>query len=136
MTTLFYNFLDCSHVVCLYQKSVCKFTVPVCKAVRLAFSCRTSAISFPFIPVPWEIHKNVKKEKLSINSFSLFTCKLVIRKIVNLFSIYFKKKNYVCFKLYVYVLPTVPYSVDRIHVFDRFADQFYPLQHIPPRIRP
>jgi len=40
-------------VYCLYQKSVCKFTVLVCKAVRLAFSCRTSAISFPFIPVPW-----------------------------------------------------------------------------------
>ena len=51
--TLFYNFLDCSHVVCLYQKSVSQFTVLVCKAVRLAFSCRTSAISFPFIPVPW-----------------------------------------------------------------------------------
>jgi len=50
---LFYNFLDCSHVVCLYQKSVCQFNVLVCKAVRLAFSCRTSAISFPFIPVPW-----------------------------------------------------------------------------------
>ena len=40
--------------------------------------------------------------------------------------------NYVSFKLYVYVLPTVPYSVDRIHVFDRFADEFYPLQHPPP----
>ena len=39
--------------VCLYQKSVCKVTVPVCKAVRLAFSCQTSAISFPFIPIPW-----------------------------------------------------------------------------------
>ena len=38
--------------VCLYQKSVCKVTVPVCKAVRLAFSCQTSAISFPFIPIP------------------------------------------------------------------------------------
>ena len=37
--------------------------------------------------------------------------------------------NFVCFKLYVYVLPTVPYSVDRIHVFDRFVDEFYPLQH-------
>ena len=39
--------------------------------------------------------------------------------------------NFVCFKLYVYVLPTVPYSVDRIHVFDRFVDEFYPLQHPP-----
>ena len=47
------NFLDCNHVVCLYQKSVCQFKVLVCKAVRLAFSCQTSAISIPFIPIPW-----------------------------------------------------------------------------------
>lgn len=40
--------------------------------------------------------------------------------------------NFVSFKLYVYVLQTVPYSVDRIHVFDRFADEFYPLLHQPP----
>jgi len=35
-------------------------------------------------------------------------------------------------------LPTVPYSVDQIHVFDRFADEFYPLQHplSPYRMRP
>ena len=39
--------------------------------------------------------------------------------------------NYVCFKLYVYVLPTVPYSVDQIHVFYRFTDEFY-LLHPPP----
>ena len=39
--------------VCLYQKSV-KFTVPVCKVARLTFSCQTSAISFPFIPIPWK----------------------------------------------------------------------------------
>ena len=38
--------------VCLYQKSVCKDYRTVCKAVRLAFSCQTSAISFPFIPIP------------------------------------------------------------------------------------
>ena len=40
--------------------------------------------------------------------------------------------NYVSFKLYVYVLPTVPFSVDRIHVFDRFADEFYPFNTPPP----
>jgi len=39
--------------VCLYQKSVCKVTVLVCIAVRLAFSNQTSAISFPFIPIPF-----------------------------------------------------------------------------------
>ena len=39
--------------VCVCTKRVCvKFTVLVCKAVRLAFSCQTSAISFPFIPIP------------------------------------------------------------------------------------
>ena len=37
-------------------KNVCvRFTELVCKAVRLAFSCQTSAVSFPFIPIPWEI---------------------------------------------------------------------------------
>jgi len=35
-----------------------------------------------------------------------------------------KRMNFVCFKLYVYVLPTVPYSVDQIHVFDRFVNEF------------
>ena len=51
---MFCNFLDCTHVVCLYQKSVrvCN-TELVCKAVRLAFSCQTSAISLPFILNPW-----------------------------------------------------------------------------------
>jgi len=34
--------------------------------------------------------------------------------------------------LYVYVLPTVPYSVDRIHVFDCFADKFPPHPPNPP----
>ena len=40
--------------------------------------------------------------------------------------------------LHVYVLPTLHYSVERIHVFDRFADEFYHLKHLPPphRIRP
>ena len=38
-----------------------------------------------------------------------------------------KKMNFVCFKLYVYVLPTEPYSVDRNFVFDRLTDELYPL---------
>ena len=38
-----------------------------------------------------------------------------------------KKMNYVCFKLYVYVLPTEPYSADRNFVFDRLTDELYPL---------
>ena len=39
--------------VCVCTKRVfVKFTELVCKATRLAFSCQTSAISFPFIPVP------------------------------------------------------------------------------------
>ena len=52
--TLFCSFLDCSHV-CVSGPKECAFfeKEPVCKAVRLAFSCRTSAISFPFIRVPW-----------------------------------------------------------------------------------
>ena len=53
---MFCNLLDCSHVVCLYQKSVrvCN-TEFVCKTVRPAFSCQTSAISLPFIPIPCPI---------------------------------------------------------------------------------
>ena len=40
--------------VCVCTKRVCvKFTVLFCKAIRLAFSCQTSAISFLFIPIPW-----------------------------------------------------------------------------------
>ena len=33
--------------VCVCNKEL------VCKAVRLAFSCQTSAISLPFILIPW-----------------------------------------------------------------------------------
>ena len=38
--------------VCTEKVGV-KNTELVCKAVRLAFSCQTSAISYPFIPIPW-----------------------------------------------------------------------------------
>ena len=41
-------------MLCVCTRRVCvKFTTLVCKAVRMAFSCQTSAISFPFIPIPW-----------------------------------------------------------------------------------
>ena len=51
---MFSNFLDYSYVLCVCTKrvSVCD-TELVCKAVRLAFSCQTSVISLPFIPIPW-----------------------------------------------------------------------------------
>ena len=40
-------------MLCVCTKTVCvRFTELVCKAVRLAFSCQTSSISFPFIPIP------------------------------------------------------------------------------------
>ena len=39
--------------VCLYQMSVCKVYRTGLQSVRVAFSCQTSAISFPFIPIPW-----------------------------------------------------------------------------------
>ena len=42
-------------MLCVCTKRVCvRFTELVCKALRLAFSCQTSAISFPFIPIPWK----------------------------------------------------------------------------------
>ena len=54
-----YNWQHCSAIsltsvmLCVCNRRVCvKFTVLVCKAVRLAFSCQTSAISFPFILFP------------------------------------------------------------------------------------
>ena len=54
-----YNLQQCSAIsltvvmLCVCTKRVCaRFTELVCKAVRLVFSCQTSAISFPFIPVP------------------------------------------------------------------------------------
>ena len=41
-------------MLCVCTKRVCVcYTELVCKAVRLAFSCRTSVISLPFIPIPW-----------------------------------------------------------------------------------
>ena len=40
--------------------------------------------------------------------------------------------NFVCFKLYVYVFPTIPYSVDRNFVFGRLADELFPLKPPPP----
>ena len=40
-------------MLCVCTKKECvKFTEFVCKTVRLAFSWQTSAISFPFIPIP------------------------------------------------------------------------------------
>ena len=42
------------HHVC--TKRVCvRNSELICKAVRLAFLCQISAISFPFIPIPWSI---------------------------------------------------------------------------------
>ena len=56
-----YNWRHCSAtsltvvMLCVCTKIVCVCNIElVCKAVRLAFSCRTSAISLPFIPIPWE----------------------------------------------------------------------------------
>ena len=41
-------------MLCVCTKRVCVCnTELVCKAVRLAFSCQTSAISLPFIPIRW-----------------------------------------------------------------------------------
>ena len=41
-------------MLCVCTKRMCvRFTLLVCKAVRLAFSWHTSAISFTFIPIPW-----------------------------------------------------------------------------------
>ena len=48
---MFCNFLDCNHVVCLYQKSVCKVTVLVCKAVLLSHA-RPAPFPFPLILFP------------------------------------------------------------------------------------
>ena len=55
-----YNWRHCSAIsltvvmLCVCIKRVCvRNTELVCKAVRLAFSCQTSAISFPFIPIRW-----------------------------------------------------------------------------------
>ena len=40
-------------MLCVCTKRVCVCnTQLVCKAVRLAFSCQTSAITLPFIPIP------------------------------------------------------------------------------------
>ena len=54
-----YNWQHCSAIsltvimFCVCARRLCvKITVLVCKAVRLAFSCQTSAISFPLIPIP------------------------------------------------------------------------------------
>ena len=54
-----YNWRHCSVIsltvfmLCVCTKRVCvRFTDLVCKAVWLAFSCQTSAISFSFIPIP------------------------------------------------------------------------------------
>ena len=41
-------------MLCVCTKRVCvRYTELVCIAVRLAFSCQTSVISLPFIPIPW-----------------------------------------------------------------------------------
>ena len=55
-----YNWQHCSAIslnvvmLCVCTKRVCVCdTELVCKAVRLAFSCKTSAISIPFILLPW-----------------------------------------------------------------------------------
>ena len=54
-----YNWQHCSAIsltvvmLCICSKRVyVRFTEIVCKAVRLAFLCQTSAISFTFIPIP------------------------------------------------------------------------------------
>ena len=56
-----YNWQHCSAIsltvvmLCVCSKRVCVRNIKlVCRAVRLAFSCQTSAISFPFIPIPLE----------------------------------------------------------------------------------
>ena len=44
-------------MLCVCNKRVCvfvRFFELLCKAVRLVFSCQTSAIAFPFIPIPWK----------------------------------------------------------------------------------
>jgi len=54
-----YNWRHCSAIsltavmMCVFTKTVCVCNNElVCKAVRVAFSCQTSAISLPFIIIP------------------------------------------------------------------------------------
>ena len=58
-----YNWRHCSAIslnvfmLCVCTKRVCVCnTELVCKAVRMAFSCQTSAIALPFIPIPCSMY--------------------------------------------------------------------------------
>ena len=54
-------------MLCVCTKRVCvRFTELVCKAVPLAFSCQTGAISFHLIPIPWVVVNAALKEVLNI----------------------------------------------------------------------
>ena len=68
-----YNLRHCSAIsLTIVMLCVCTKRVCVCnnelvwKAVRLAFSCQTSAISLPFILIPWVTHKGVCKDDLKL----------------------------------------------------------------------
>ena len=70
MTTLFCNFLDCNVMLCVCTKRVCvRNNELVCKAVRLAFLCQTSAISLPFIHILCLICRMIISTIFSIHLF-------------------------------------------------------------------
>ena len=60
------------HTLFWYRHTHMTFQPPVCKAVRLAFSCQTSAISFSFIPNSWLHTKMRLQRRLREISLELF----------------------------------------------------------------
>ena len=76
--------------VCTNWVCVCNSAL-VCKAVRLALSCQTSASSFPFIPIPWVHHEFNWKKWLQRWCKPSCSDKVLIKKILKgwkLFSLF------------------------------------------------
>ena len=61
--------------VCTKRVGLCN-TELVCKAVRMAFSCQTSAIGLPFIPIPCSIYivQLLNWWVLAVTVFTLYSC--------------------------------------------------------------
>ena len=81
-----YNWRHCSAnsltvvMLCVCTRRVCvRNTELVCKVVRLAFSFQTSAISFPFIPIP-SLILACKLSNLGLLKFSLVNALRLIYK--------------------------------------------------------
>ena len=97
------------------------------------FYCSSNPVSSPLIIIPsnWVYNPGLVQffSRYQIKQWLLILKYGWIRVVSTIHNgklqnVILKRMNFVCFKLYVYVLPTVPYSVDRIHVFDRFVNEF------------